>query len=121
MGTYSRRFFVTMVPIESINGKLAPQSQKMKVGATEAENLRNRYFYGYGKLGTVNWMAVRSNSRKTSYNAQELALQQKFKTTTANTNARLALANPADVSAFKAQTKYKTLRGYIFADEYAKL
>ena len=53
----------------------------------------------------------------------QLAAQNKFKT--ARTNAMTALADPeqkaALEAAFKAQKKYYSLYGYVFAQEYAKL
>ena len=55
--------------------------------------------------------------------ANQLAAQAKFKT--ARTNAKAALADPEQKAileaAFKAQKKYYSLYGYVFAQEYAKL
>ena len=55
--------------------------------------------------------------------ANQLAQRTKF--STARANAATALADPAQkaayLTAFKAQKKYKTLRGYVIAKEYEKL
>ncbi len=55
--------------------------------------------------------------------AAQIACNQKFKTAT--TATLTAMADPVQLAAyiadFKTQTKYKTLRGFIFAQEYAKL
>ncbi len=61
----------------------------------------------------------------TMYNptAAQLAVNAKFASAIAAVQA--AMADPvqiaAYISAFKAQKKYKTLRGFVFAEEYAKL
>ena len=63
------------------------------------------------------------NPRTKAYSAEELARQAKFKT--ALTNASTALADAtqkaAYETAFTGQNKYKSLRGYVIAMEYAKL
>ena len=71
----------------------------------------------------TNYTSQICNPRTKAYSAEELARQQKF--ATALTNASTALADvtqkAAYETAFKAQSKYKTLRGYVIAMEYAKL
>ncbi len=61
--------------------------------------------------------------RTAPFTAGEIAQQEKFKAAVAATNA--IMADPVQiaehVAAFKAQRKYPTLRGYIFAQEMAKL
>lgn len=96
---------VTLIePYASVRGMICKHS-----------NVVNRVYLGQQVVSR------RCNKRTTAYSTDELALQQKFKTATANTITRYNQALEADVTAFKAQSKYKTLRGYIFADEYAKL
>ncbi len=55
--------------------------------------------------------------------AAQVACNEKFKAATAATLAVMADVEQlsAMAPAFKAQRKYKTLRGFIFAQEYAKL
>ena len=57
------------------------------------------------------------------YSEEEQARQTKFKQAVSNANAALADATQkaAYETAFKAQNKYKTLRGYVIAKEYEKL
>ena len=61
--------------------------------------------------------------RNKPFTAEELARQTKFKT--AALSARTILADQTQRAAaeaeFKAQNKYNTLYGYVFAQEYAKL
>ncbi len=61
--------------------------------------------------------------RTAPFTAGELAQQDKFKNATTATLA--AMADPVQLAAysaeFKNQKKYSTLRGYIFAQEMAKL
>ena len=71
----------------------------------------------------TNYTSQICNPRTKAYSAEELARQQKF--ATALTNASTALADAtqkaAYETAFKAQSKYKTLRGFVIAQEYARL
>ena len=50
-----------------------------------------------------------------------LARQAKFRQAIAAVNALTAEQKTAYAAAFKNQSKYGTLRGYMFAQEYAKL
>ena len=63
------------------------------------------------------------NPYKGDPSAAQTAVRTKFKT--AQTAARTALADATQhaalLAAFKAQKRYKTLWGYAFAQEYAKL
>ncbi len=63
------------------------------------------------------------NPRTKAYSEEELARQGKFKQAVVNANAALADATQkaAYETAFKAQNKYKSLRGYVIAKEYEKL
>ena len=75
------------------------------------------------KRGDTSFTSQICNPRTKEYSADELARQNKFKT--AVTNANTALADPTEKAtyeaAFKAQSKYKSLRGYVIAMEYQKL
>ena len=63
------------------------------------------------------------NPRTKAYSAEELARQAKFKTALTNASSALADATQkaAYETAFAGQSKYKSLRGYVIAMEYAKL
>ena len=52
---------------------------------------------------------------------QELARQTKFRQAIAAVNALTVEQKTAYAASFKNQSKYGTLRGYMFAQEYAKL
>ena len=71
----------------------------------------------------TNYTSQICNPRTKPYSATELARQQKFATALTNANTALADATQkaAYETAFKAQSKYKTLRGYVIAMEYAKI
>ena len=71
----------------------------------------------------TNYTSQICNPRTKAYSAEELARQQKFATALTNANTALADATQtaAYETAFKAQSKYKTLRGYVIAKEYEKL
>lgn len=92
--------------IESMSGKICGHSD----------------MYFFRKNGKVFSGKICNPSTKEP-SENQLAAQAKFKT--ARTNAKAALADPEQKAileaAFKAQKKYYSLYGYIFAQEYAKL
>jgi len=61
------------------------------------------------------------NPRTKPFTEDELARQDKFKRARAALAALTQEQIAAYKTAFKAQSKYATLQGYIFAQEYAKL
>ncbi len=63
------------------------------------------------------------SERTAPFTAGEIAQQEKFKAAVAATNAIMADVEQlaAYVPQFKAQKKYPTLRGFIFADQMAKV
>jgi hypothetical protein len=77
----------------------------------------------FAQRGQTQYTSQICNPRTKAYSEEELARQTKFKT--ALTNANTALADPTQKAtyelAFKAQKKYKSLRGYVIAKEYEKL
>ena len=77
----------------------------------------------FAQRGQTQYTSQICNPRTKPYSATELARQQKFATALTNANTALADATQkaAYETAFKAQSKYKTLRGYVIAMEYAKL
>ena len=77
----------------------------------------------FAQRGGTQYTSQICNPRTKAYSAEELARQQKFATALTNANTALADATQkaAYETAFKAQSKYKTLRGYVLAKEYEKL
>jgi hypothetical protein len=77
----------------------------------------------FAQRGQTQYTSQICNPRTKAFSAEELARQNNFKT--AVTNANTALADPTQKAtyelAFKAQKKYKSLRGYVIAKEYEKL
>ncbi len=77
----------------------------------------------FAQRGQTQYTSQICNPRTKAYSEEELARQAKFKTALSNANTALADAaqKTAYETAFKAQNKYETLRGYVIAMEYAKL
>ena len=77
----------------------------------------------FAQRGGTQYTSQICNPRTKAYSEEELARQQKFATALTNANTVLADATQkaAYETAFKAQSKYKTLRGYVIAKEYEKL
>lgn len=77
----------------------------------------------FAQRGQTQYTSQICNPRTKAFSAEELARQNNFKT--AVTNANTVLADPTQKAAyelaFKAQKKYKSLRGYVIAKEYEKL
>ncbi len=95
-----------MILIESMRGKVCTHSDTYFA-------LRNG----------VQYTGTRCHKRRTPFTENELNNQTRFKTAHAAAVTRLADASQhaADLAAFKKQTKYKTLLGYLIADEYRKI
>ena len=77
----------------------------------------------FAQRGQTQYTSQICNPRTKAYSEAELARQNKFKTAITNANTAMADATQkaAYETAFKAQSKYKTLRGYVIAKEYEKL
>ncbi len=77
----------------------------------------------FAQRGDTQYTSQICNPRTKAYSAEELARQAKFKTALANASTALADATQkaAYETAFAGQSKYKSLRGYVIAMEYAKL
>ena len=88
-------------PIEKVHGKL---SKKHKIGFAHLTASGRNYSVEYGK-------------RSTKPSTSELAHRKKFADCSTATQERLLNPQmiPTDQLGFKNQTKYKTLRGYVFA------
>ena len=77
----------------------------------------------FAQRGETQYTSQICNPRTKAFSEAELARQNKFKTAITNANTALADATQraAYETAYKAQTKYKSLRGYVIAKEYEKL
>ena len=75
----------------------------------------------FAKKGNTLYTGKICNPRTKPFSEQELARQTKFRQAIAAVNALTVEQKTAYATAFKNQSKYGTLRGYIFAQEYAKL
>ena len=91
-------------PVESLHGKV---KKDHKVGFAKMRATGTKFTHSYG---------VRSTAVKPS----EVQARSKFAQVSASTIARMrnisTIAN--DTRAWKAQSKYKTLRGWIFRQEW---
>ena len=75
----------------------------------------------FAKKGETQYTMKRCNERTSEPSAAELANQANFKAAHEAVNALTPEQKSAYAEAFKKQTKYSTLRGYMFAQEYAKI
>ena len=77
----------------------------------------------FAQRGQTQYTSQICNPRTKDFSEAELARQQKFKTAITNANTAMADATQraAYETAFAGQSKYKSLRGYVIAMEYAKL
>lgn len=77
----------------------------------------------FAQRGQTQYTSQICNPRTKDFSEAELARQNKFKTAITNANTAMADATQraAYETAYKAQTKYKSLRGYVIAKEYEKL
>ena len=96
--------FIPMDLLKSLRGKVCMHSDTY---------FANRYGTNYtGKI---------CNPYTGAPSAEQIAKREKF----AQARAAMAALTPEQIAAykiaFKAQRKYKSLQGYIFAQEYAKL
>ena len=78
-----------------------------------------RTTYNYRKATSKKYTSVRSE-RSTPGTSNEMAVRTKFTTVCAAARARLGNINqiPLDQIAFREQTKYKTMWGYVFRQEW---
>ena len=77
----------------------------------------------FAQRGDTQYTSQVCNPRTKAFSDAELARQTKFKQAVANANA--ALADATQKAAYEVeyakQAKYKSLRGYVIASEYARL
>lgn len=75
----------------------------------------------FAKKGNTLYTGKICNPRTKPFSEQELARQTKFRQAIAALNALTVEQKTAYAASFKNQKKYASLRGYMFAQEYAKL
>ena len=75
----------------------------------------------FAKKGNTLYTGKICNPRTKPFSEQELARQTKFRQAIAAVNALTVEQKTAYAASFKNQSKYSTLRGYMFAQEYARL
>ena len=68
----------------------------------------------FAKKGDTQYTMKRCNKRTSAPSEAELSQRTKFAAISAAVNARMKANDPADLAAFKAQKKYKTLRKYLW-------
>ena len=75
----------------------------------------------YAQRGDTQYTSQLCHPRTKPFSADELARQTKFASAIAAVAALDNTAIATYTTAFKKQSKYKTLRGYMIAEEYAKI
>ena len=109
------RYINCIAPVESMIGKLG---QKDKISGNGNQN----YIGFRRKYSAVNRFALRTKEMVYAPNkvVAALARQAKFRAVVQLATLRLKDANKRllDEAAWKKQTKYKTLFGYVFHDEW---
>lgn len=116
----SKRRLVCMPPVEAINGKFVQNKEKV----TENERYgKVQYYAGFQRsISTNNYFSLRKNARSTPYNAQEILRQNWFKMTAKMTAEIMSSTDMAEWrEQFRLQSKYRTLRGFVFGTKYAQL
>ena len=118
----SKRYIITAIPIEHINGKMANNNVVCK--NKEGGGTNDGFFYGYRKgYSLVNRYGIRTESRNLTdkpYSQSELNAQTLFTTSSKQTKIvfRTLTIYIAAQTEFYAQKNYKTLYGYIFSEIY---
>jgi ADP-dependent phosphofructokinase/glucokinase len=91
-------------PVDKVHGKI---SKKHRIGFAHRKATARNYTTSYGE-------------RSTPVTSNEMAVRTKFTAVCAAARARLGNINqiPLDQIAFREQTKYKTMWGYVFRQEW---
>ena len=98
--------FKLEVPFSSLRGKICRHSKII-----------------FAKRGETQYTSQICHPRTKAFSAAELERQTKFASAIAHANTAMADATQLAEyqTAFAKQKRYKTLRGYVIAQEYAKL
>lgn len=115
------RQIVCMFPVESITGKMSREKDKVS-----KNNPGFKVFVGYqNRYSVTNRFQCKAKARVGELKETEIQARSKFKQAVANTN-KIMLEQPQELVKYTSSYQknpegYKTLRGYVFAKEYAKL
>ena len=103
-------------PVQELHGKFSKKNGRVSYQHFRASN------YRYTSMPTQ-WSRRERKKREKEAVAANPELRQKFAQASQAAHARLkdTAQQAADKAAFKKQSEYPTLYGYVFADEYAKL
>lgn len=116
----SRRYFTTTLPVEHINGKMAPTSTRCKNTYTP-EDEHESYYYGYRRVKSViNRYAIRSIPRDLNtnpYTARELESRALFTSSIAEVQRyrREPIPWAMCLEEFRSQNTYQTPIGFAIA------
>ena len=114
----------TIAPVDSLSGMFGKRSHSI-AGKAIIANIRKKGG-AWNEGAPFMYFSVLTKSTAMAHPSQSiLDLRAKFKAVAHGTNSRLADPNqmPLDQLAFKGQTKYKTLRQYVWhlvSEEYDK-
>mgnify|MGYP004628683063 CR=1 FL=1 len=108
--------FVLHDPLQELHGKLSRKNGRVEY------MYRSDTDYNYTSMKRA-LSRKEKKSRKAKQPPIQTEIQERFTTAVRATRARLGDPNQkaADIVAFKKQTRYPTLYGYVFSLEYAKL
>lgn len=109
-------FVTTLAPFDTVSGSIGKRKSNPSRKAF-ISNLRKA-----GMSATLNgapfmFLSLRQNDRSTALSAKESAWRETFAEVVVAVDARMKdpVHIAADQAAFKAQSKYKTLRQYLFS------
>lgn len=117
----SRRYFTTTLPVEHINGKMAPSSTRCK-NTNTPEGEHASFYYGYRRIvKSVNRYAIRSIPRDLNtnpYTAHELESRALFVNSIAAVHAYRREPIPWELcmQEFRLQHEYSTPIGFAIAN-----
>lgn len=121
----AKRYFITTLPVDHINGKMAQVAYKCKdipTGGTEPDT---SFWYGYRRKSSpdVSRYGIRQNHRHLEthpYTAQELEGRTTFSAAiqAVDTNLQIPTHKALCELDYTNQSEYRTLRGFATAASY---
>ncbi len=108
--------FVLHDPLQELHGKLSRKNGRVEY------MYRSDTDYNYTSMKRQ-LSRKEKQARKAKQSTAQTEVQERFAEAVRATRTRLGDPNQrtADIAAFKKQTRYPTLYGYVFSLEYAKL
>ena len=113
-------YSVCLLTLSSIAENKMAKIEPMDLVKSLSGKLCGHSDISFAKKGDTQYTMKRCNKRSSEPTEAELAQRAKFAAVSAAVNARLKANDPADLAAFKAQKKYKTLRKYLWQLETEK-